>query len=458
MNTLRPYQQAAITRLQASPDKRLLLAWDPGAGKTRGAIEIAKALGAQRILVVASALARPVWRAEFAKWWPEREAHTIRFGRERKSVTKAQARERDEAYAAPVQVVSYALLKGLDGTARDLLILDEVHALRNPLSKQSRMVKAFVRANPATVVVALSATPIPSNVQNVWNLVDTLVPGLLGKATKTGDVSWDFRARYMHRTVNEYGTAYAGVKADALPGLAKRLEPLMHRVTETEFAAFLPPVVASMLYIDEARSDADVAADWLEEQVGNERTHIGLFPFNHDLAGALATMAAEFSEYDVFSFTGMQTPEERSRMIAAAREAPRSILIATAESVRESVSLSGVKDALILQWRTTPAQALQLFGRFGRADADKRVTTIRYVAHPGDESRAEALQGRLDVSAALYEAGPKAELLQSLFAPRPMTEERLEDMMAQMFGTFNEAAVARVESERLGHNDSEDEM
>ena len=457
MITIRPYQQAAIDRLQARPDRRLLLAWDPGAGKTRGAIEIAKAIGAKRILVVASALARPVWRAEFARWWPEVEAHTIRFGKVRKSVTKAQAAERELAYAADVQVTSFALLKNLDGGARDLLILDEVHALRSPLSQQSRMVKAFARAHPGMPILALSATPIPSNVANIWNVIDTLAPAYLGKATKTGDVSWDFRARYMHRTVNDYGTAYSGVKEDALPGLAKRLEPLMHRVTETEFAAFLPPVVASMLFIDEARGDADVAADWLDEQLGNDRTHIGMFPFGHKLHAELVAMAEKSGAENVFSFTGIEPPEERARIIAAARAAPRSVLIATAESVRESVSLSGVKDALILQWRTTPAQALQLFGRFGRADGDKRVTTIKYVAHPGDETRAESLQARLDVSAALYEPGPKAERLQSLFAPRPLTEERLEDMMAQMFGTFNEAAVARVESERLGHDESDED-
>ena len=454
--TLRPYQEDAIAKLLARPDRRLILAWDPGAGKTRGAIEVAKALGATRILVVASALARPVWKAEFAKWTPEQPAHTIRFGIDRKNLTKAQTAEREAAYAAPVQVVSYALLKNLGGDERGLLVLDEVHALRNPLSKQSRMVKAFCRAHPNMPILALSATPIPSDVGNLWNLVDTLCPAMLGKATRTGGIAWDFCAKYMFKNVTEYGTSYTGTKTEALPGLATRIAPLLHRVTEAQFAQYLPTVVAGMLYVDEARSDAAVATEWLSEQVGNDRTHIGMFPFSHKLAEALEVAAAEYPAFPVYSFTGMQTPEERAKLIAAAREAPRSILIATAESVRESVSLSGVKDALILEWRTTPAQALQLFGRFGRADADKRVTNLKYVCHPGDERRAVALQGRLDVSAALYEAGPKQVKLQELFAPRPLTEERLEDMMAQMFGSFVSTAVDRVTAEILG-KDTDDE-
>src|ERR1700753_877603 len=107
MYVLRPYQTEAVEFVLARPDRRAILAHSTSAGKTLTAIEFAKKIGAKRILVVASAMARATWKNEFGKWAPEYEAHTIRFGRARGSLTKAQKAERDAAYAADVRIISY---------------------------------------------------------------------------------------------------------------------------------------------------------------------------------------------------------------------------------------------------------------------------------------------------------------------------------------------------------------
>ena len=411
------------------------------------------AIGAKRILVAGSALARPTWKAQFELWRPELDVHTIRFGPLRVKLTQAELAERIAAYEANIQIVSYNLLRHMDAKDRDVIILDEVHALRSPLSQQSKYVKSYLRANPKIPVIALTATPIPNEVANIWNLVDSLWPGYLGRATRTGDIPWSFKTKFMNSEPCNYTPSklrFFGAKDEALPELAARLAPLMHRVTEDQFAKFLPPIVPNILYIDDDATDLEVARGWLEERIGNNRTHLGLFPFSHALCAAIVEAALKYLGYEVFSFTGADSTEKRLHLIRRARQAERSILVASAESVRESVSLSGVKDALILEWRGTPLQALQLFGRFARADGDPRPTYISYVAHAADENRAAVLQERLDVTSKLYAADTKTARLQELFAPRIRTEQEIESMLLSMFEDFREGAVERQE---LGEDD-----
>ena len=438
---LRPYQEAALQRFLV--ERRLVLSHAPGAGKTLTAIAAAQALNAQRILVVASALARPTWVREFAKWWPEVQAHGITMRRQTKSGTKKALAARDIAYGASVQVISYNLLGELDAAPRDIVIFDEVHALRNPLSKQSRIAKAYMRAHPQVPALALTATPVPTEVANVWNLVDTLWPSYLGKPTDTGDVSWSFRRNYQHNERNDYGTRWYGAKAEALPALRDKLAPIMHVVTEAEFAQFAPPLFSEILWIDDAaQTPAHVTADWLEAREAEGQTHVGVFTYLHATAGIVAVNAGGWTTYRV---DGSMTPEKRAEVLAAAAEAPKALIIATVESVRESISLSFLKAALVFEFRTAPAQAVQFLGRFARADSKTMAPTrVQYAAWPADESRAEKLKERLDAVSELYSTGKKHAELSALMAPRPLTEERLENMFESMFSIFQPNAAARL--------------
>lgn len=428
--TLRPYQSAAIEALLARPEHRMLWAMATGAGKSRTAIEAAKRLGAQRVLVVAPALARLVWKMEFQKWAPELTAHTIRFGRNRKNLTKAQVAEREAAYAADIQIISYKLLGEIDASPRDLLIIDEFHALRNPISQQSKIVKAFLRANPKLPAAALSATPIPTDTKNIWNVLDSFWPGKWGAPQRTGDISWSFLNRYCHKLENEYGTSFAGSKSpEALADLGAALAPFIHRVTDAEVSAFTPPLHASPLYIDEKCRAPDIASDWLETGDGPAAIVTYHRELAYEIAAAIGTTCV---------VTGELTPEQRAAAIAKCRLEGQ-VLVATSEAIREAISLSHIKRALILEWRTSPAQALQLLGRFARQDSEDMTlpTYVSYVVLPGEEEKARLLTERIQAIQALMAKDRKATQLTEIFQPRPMTEERLDSLFDSMMSTFN---------------------
>ena len=72
---LRQHQRRACEAMIANG--RMILAAVTGSGKTRCAIEAVKALGAQTMLVVAPAMALPVWERELGKWYPNKHARSM---------------------------------------------------------------------------------------------------------------------------------------------------------------------------------------------------------------------------------------------------------------------------------------------------------------------------------------------------------------------------------------------
>lgn len=436
---LRPWQQPAIDFVMARADRRAILNHPTGSGKSRTALEVAVALCARRILLVAPARARANWTREFARW-TQLDAHPIRYGKARKSLTKAQTAQRDASYAADVRVVSYDLvMQALDPNPVDLVIIDEIHDLREPLSQQSKAIRAYLRARPATPCVGLTATLIPTEVQNLWNPLDTFWPGKWGKAAANGGVSFAFKREYCEAVESEYATsgfAFRGSKgpeAEAL--LRQHLAPYVHSVSDREVAPYLPKLDATPLYLDVKRGMSELASDWFERPGDAQPAHQMLVFFNRDAAWEAA---ATLMKWDPIVLTGEMPVEERDKRVQAARLQPASLLIATSEAIRESIDLSFMNRVLIQQWRSTPAQALQLMGRFRRMNGDlARPPHIEYVVQPGEEGRAELLSDRIRAANAVLGGGQNADALLEIFAPRPLTEDRLEAMCARMFATAN---------------------
>lgn len=452
MTPLRPYQQQAINMFFAHPNKRLILAHATGAGKTRVALEIAKQLNAQSMLVVGSAQSRATWPKEAERWCPGLTMCPVRFGRHNNSLNDKGIAERDAAYKAPFQSISYTLLRHIDKTApRDLVVFDEAHALRAPTSLQSSIAKAYMRAHPETPALLLTATPIPNEVMNIWNLVDTLFPGYLGPETEAGGIAWRFLNQFCQKELREWpggqATRYFGAQTANLPRLAKKLEPIMHRVSSAEVAQYAPALNAAILWVDEPKvRDQDVAADWLEDRAGDESTHIGLFCWTHATAEKLAVVA-RVRGWPVTVITGHMHPEGRQMELDACAARPRACVVGTAGSLAESISLSFIKQALVFEWRATPGQAVQFSGRFARQDSKTQTPTyLLYVARTDDEREAKVLHSRLDTVAALYKQDSRATQLQEIMAPREITEDRLALLCDNMFGEVR-ASLSGYEGE-----------
>jgi hypothetical protein len=76
VNRLYRYQADAIPQIVRG--EPTYLGFDPGLGKSRTALEAAKAKGVKRLLIVAPASGRYVWERECAKWWPEMPFSLVR--------------------------------------------------------------------------------------------------------------------------------------------------------------------------------------------------------------------------------------------------------------------------------------------------------------------------------------------------------------------------------------------
>lgn len=441
---LRPYQTAGLARFLARKDKRLIFNWCVGAGKTLGALSVAQALGAQRILTVCPARARPVWKTEFAQWWPEVQPHSITAGRENKSLSKKAAALRDAAYAADIQLTSYALAKDLSAAPKDLLVIDELHKLSDPHSQQSRFIRAYLKAYPTLPVVALTGTLVRNEVQGIWNPLNTLWPGQWGAPTSAGDVAWGFRKKYCLSEENEYGTKFYGANPATLPELEAKLEPYHHRVIEADILEFLPKLSAKPLYVDDGAKLEAVVTTWAEQAV-EDFTHVGFLAYHHKTAEAMAAkLKKAYPKLPHFYVSGTTTPEARQNVLDAARKAPRCIFVGTMESVGESVSLTFLRTCLIAEWRTTPGQATQLVGRFIRAEKDALPVYLQYAVFPDDEARATKLLERTNVVTSLLKRDAKAAVVEELMAPRALTDERLEAMHAAMFSEVRTSLSAFI--------------
>ena len=180
MLTLDEEQQAAVDRMLAEPTQACLNASDTGVGKTLMAVELAKNLGAKKILVVGPANpgVRASWERTFSiqgtdlpftnltsatrkKFNPEDPEQGIwyvskEFMRLHDTLTRSQADKEPAETDIPWHKTEF-----------DLVIADEAHFATNPKAKTTRV---LWRLKKAKYRLALSATPQGSNFAGFWAL------------------------------------------------------------------------------------------------------------------------------------------------------------------------------------------------------------------------------------------------------------------------------------------------
>jgi superfamily II DNA or RNA helicase len=232
---LRPYQCLGTDWLSDRVERfgGALLADDMGLGKTLQAIALIERLFSilppsadPVVLVVATTSLLGNWRAEFARFAPDRRVRIL-HGTSRDA-------EREQVTAGEVVLTSYATL------ARDLawhlrqdyclVVVDEASLMRNPDTDHAKAL-AKLRAQRR---VALTGTPVENSVRDLWSIFRFILPGWLGSRQ-------EFRDRYERPLL-------AG---EAVPGLLERLRlktaPFLLRRTKEQVAPELP----AKLIIDE---------------------------------------------------------------------------------------------------------------------------------------------------------------------------------------------------------------
>jgi SWI/SNF-related matrix-associated actin-dependent regulator of chromatin subfamily A-like protein 1 len=155
---LYPFQSAGVEYLliqYAAGRRYLLLADDPGCGKSPTAAVVAKEMGAKKILIICTASLRLNWNKELIRWVGV-DAQVHKTGKQKLDFSESI-------------ITSYALCGHLSDYNPDFIIIDECHNLRSATAKRTKAILGYGKRNgiiSKAPAVLLSGTPIPNGRPN----------------------------------------------------------------------------------------------------------------------------------------------------------------------------------------------------------------------------------------------------------------------------------------------------
>lgn len=183
--TLRPYQRRGLGWMQFLRHHGLggCLADDMGLGKTPTTLAHLAGIDGPHLVVCPLSVVRN-WQTEAGRFAPLMRV-LVHHGASRAGATRFS----DEVASHDLVLTTYAI------AARDVellreqewstLVLDEAQAIKNPQTATARA----LRSVPAAQVIALTGTPVENRLSELWSIMATTNPGLLGSQRS-------FRTRY----------------------------------------------------------------------------------------------------------------------------------------------------------------------------------------------------------------------------------------------------------------------
>lgn len=259
--TLRPYQKDGFTWLDYMNKLGFgaCLADDMGLGKTIQVLAFLEKLRKTKkdahVLLVVPASLLGNWQKEIEKFVPG-IAFQILHGSSAK--TGGDAGE-DYSFLTITTYGMAARLESLEKIQWDCLILDEAQAIKNPLTKQTKRVKAL----QSKMRIAMTGTPIENDLTNLWSLFDFLNKGLLGSSTEFHDYC---------KKLEDNPEGYAKLKAMIAPFMLRRVK------TDKAIISDLPDKLEQIDYVGLSKKQTVLyrkyvaeLADKLEELDGMKR-------------------------------------------------------------------------------------------------------------------------------------------------------------------------------------------
>jgi SNF2 family DNA or RNA helicase len=146
---------------------------------------------------------------------------------ESKCKRKKSEKERDYAERARLHAYRKVKLQQIKSRIWDLAIFDEIHFCKNYSSLRHRACKAL----KAKVKIGLSGTPMDGKLEEIFNIMDILAPGLLGSRVA-------FTERHI---VTDFFGQVKGYKD--LDGVKRRIDPFFIRRLKKEVLKQLPPKI-----------------------------------------------------------------------------------------------------------------------------------------------------------------------------------------------------------------------
>ncbi|MBI5556247.1 MAG: DEAD/DEAH box helicase [Deltaproteobacteria bacterium] len=216
---LRPYQQDGLNWLFYLHNMKLggCLADDMGLGKTVQVLAFLDALkaegkkaGPSLLIIPASLLAN--WTSEIETFAPGLSFFAAHPDFHRPGSVPALSSE--QLAGLDLVITTYALAQRYEWLQQHLwnyLILDEAQAIKNPGTKQTRVVKNLAAGNR----IVMTGTPVENRLSDLWSLFDFVNPGLLGNAREFSGFA---------KGLADNPNGYAGLRRVVSPFILRRLK------------------------------------------------------------------------------------------------------------------------------------------------------------------------------------------------------------------------------------------
>lgn len=268
MKTLHPYQEEGAAWLAS---RGVMLADEPGLGKTLQAIEACGLVGARRVLVVCPAVALAVWRDEIRDSWPGCHVSYLR------DLVDCGARKARVHLVEPSVIITgyeYLLVNDvakqiLAGIGHfDVLICDEAHALKNPTAKRTMLIygpgcAGGGLASMARHVWLLTGTPQLNHPGEWFPHLRCLGADRIAERSYAGFVD-HYCTKKVRSVRTKRGTkqieTIEGSNRAALPDLARRLRGFWLKRRQVDVLGQLPPLTISQRSVDPELCDAAILA------------------------------------------------------------------------------------------------------------------------------------------------------------------------------------------------------
>jgi hypothetical protein len=274
-------------------------------------------------------------------------------------------------------------------------------------------------------MLALTATLIPNEPTDIWNILDILYPNDWGKRPANNKyISYWFANRYSNKRENQYGIWFEGINQEHVDELRSKLARVSHHVRKEDIAHLYPAVQLRVLAIRAKYPERGIESfdDFLDatrkarlgpgiEWVTDARQDV---PFVCVLTHLRETARVFAEKLGAACITGDDSIERRHAIIEEVRAQGTGVLVATMHSIGEGIdSMSFFDRVLFAEMHDSPKVLIQAIGRFPRIGGAVSNVLIDMLAISGsdEERKAHNVANKQEAINAVFNPGKVEESL-----------------------------------------------
>ena len=258
--TLRPYQQRGLGWMQFLRGLGLggCLADDMGLGKTPTTLAHLAGEPGPHLVVCPLSVVRN-WQTEAARFTPLARV-MVHHGSGRANAEAFVARVAAHDIVLTTYAVASRDVETLRSVPWSTLVLDEAQAIKNPLTATAKAVRRI----GAQQVIALTGTPVENRLAELWSIMHTANPGLLGTQA-------DFRSRFALPIERHHNhAAAAALRQITAPFLLRRTK------ADKSLVPDLPDKVEQLAWATLTKEQANLYQQVVEQLLADAEQETGM--------------------------------------------------------------------------------------------------------------------------------------------------------------------------------------